>query len=172
MKNLNLEIERRFLVSQENYVVMWANGILTEETSKATLRQGYLRDHDPTVRVRLEVSDREAYIGELTIKGAGTLSRSEHNFSIPLHAASLILEQLGPRVLTKIRRRLEVDLPGRWTLDNFLHPRSGMLVEAEFDSIDQANDCPKPPWVGREVTDDPRYTSAAILRDGWPKDEE
>lgn len=45
------------------------------------------------------------------------------------------------------------------------------LVEVEFDDDAAADAFMPPPWFGREVTEDGRYTNASLARHGWPTDD-
>jgi CYTH domain-containing protein len=50
----------------------------------------------------------------------------------------------------------------------FEHPADGLvLAEVELQRVDQPVSIPA--WAGVEVTDDLRYASSAIARDGRPK---
>jgi len=50
-----------------------------------------------------------------------------------------------------------------WEVDEFLGENAGLIVaEIELRSEDQV--FVKPEWVGDEVTDDPRYYNANLLR--------
>ena len=66
------------------------------------------------------------------------------------------------RRVEKVRRRLEY--AGRtWEVDVFTGENAPLVVaEIEIESVDA--EVALPPWVGAEVTDDPRYTNAALAR--------
>lgn len=139
---MGIEIERKFLVRAE---------LLPELPPALELRQGYL-SVDPVVRVRL-VASRDGESAELTIKGAGLLSRAEFNYAIPPADARQLLA-LCPRKLAKRRHTLD-----RWVIDHF--PDRGLwLAEIELASEDEPFDRPK--WLGQEVTQDPRYTNSNL----------
>ena len=117
------------------------------------------RDAGCTVRVR--VAGERAF---LTIKGpAAAGARDEYEYPIPVADAEEMLERLcaGGRV-EKLRHR--VPHAGRvWEVDEFAGENAPLVVaEVELDRIDAA--VALPPWVGPEVTDDPRYTNAALAR--------
>lgn len=84
--------------------------------------------------------------------------------------------------LTEVEYALFRDLPGltlrkvRHTLadglsvDRFQGPLEGLfLAEAEFDTDEAMAGFPVPDFAVREVTDDPRYTGGALVRDGVPE---
>jgi CYTH domain-containing protein len=139
---MGIEIERKFLVRAE---------LLPELPPPLELRQGYLST-DPVVRVRL-VASRDGESAELTIKGAGLLSRAEFNYAIPPADGRQLLA-LCPRKLAKRRHTLD-----RWVIDHF--PDRGLwLAEIELATEEEPFDRPR--WLGQEVTQDPRYTNASL----------
>ncbi len=147
------EIERKFLVVGDD----WRAGALG-----IPYRQGYLSaGADAICTVRARVAGERAF---LTVKGrAVDGARDEYEYPIPVADAEEMLERLcvGGRV-EKLRHR--VPFAGRvWEVDSFSGENAPLVIaEVELDSIDA--DVALPPWVGREVTDDPRYTNAALAR--------
>jgi len=142
-----VEIERKFLVETSG----WRQG------AGVRICQGYLnRDPQRTVRVRL--AGNKAF---LTIKGPSTGAvRREFEYEIPvLHVAELLEMCDGP-VIEKIRY-LVPSGSLVWEVDEFLGENHGLvLAEIELESEDQAFE--RPPWLGREVTHDPRYFNANL----------
>jgi adenylate cyclase len=145
------EIERKFLVAGESWRA-GAHGVL--------YRQGYLGAGDRAAcTVRVRVAGERAW---LTIKGpsAGG-ARDEYEYPVPVADAEEMLSRLctGGRV-EKLRHR--VPYAGRtWEVDEFTGENAPLVVaEVELDSVDA--EVSLPPWVGREVTEDPRYTNAAL----------
>lgn len=147
------EIERKFLVTGDD----WRRG-----ARGIPYRQGYLSaGADAVCTVRARVAGERAY---LTIKGrAFEGARDEYEYPIPVADAEELLERLcaGGRI-EKIRHR--VPHAGRtWEVDEFTGENAPLVVaEVELDRIDAEVSLPS--WVGREVTDDPRYTNAALAR--------
>ena len=148
------EIERKFLVAGDGWRAAASPGI--------RYRQGYLSagaDAGCTVRVR--IGGERAY---LTVKGpAAGAARDEYEYPIPVADAAEMLERLSAGgAVEKVRHR--VPFAGRvWEVDVF-DGENAPLVVAEVE-IERA-DAPVvlPPWVGAEVTDDARYTNAALAR--------
>ena len=141
------EIERKFLVTGD----AWKQG------SGVHYSQAYLsRDKDRTVRVRI-AGDR-AFI---TVKGATKgASRAEFEYEIPVADAEQMLRIALNPIIQKIRREIEHE-GSRWEVDEFLADNAGLVVaEIELESEDQAFS--RPPWLGREVTHDPRYFNANL----------
>jgi len=145
------EIERKFLVKGNSWRAL-AKG--------TTYRQGYLNSaKERTVRVRA-AGDR-AY---LTVKGLTVgATRMEFEYEIPIADCNAMLEALAERPLIE-KRRYKVDFDGlAWEIDEFLGENEGLIVaELELKSEDQA--FRRPDWAGAEVTDDPRYFNANLIK--------
>jgi len=145
------EIERKFLVRDES----WRPG-----ASGTQYRQGYLSSEGGrTVRVRTAGEH-----GYLTIKGPRVgLGRSEFEYLIPVADANQILDELCPRpLIEKIRYRIEYQ--GLvWEVDEFRGENEG-LVLAEVELEHEAQPVALPPWVGEEVSEDPRYYNSNLAK--------
>ena len=90
------------------------------------------------------------------------LVRDEYEYEIPLADAEALLELCGGHRLKKTRYL--VPYHGHtWEVDLFAgHLEGFCLAELELKSEDEAFDLP--PWVGKEVTGDPRYYNSALAR--------
>ncbi len=143
------EIERKFLVRDES----WRKG-----ASGTPYRQGYLAiARECTVRVR--ISGDGAW---LTVKGpARGLTRLEFEYGIPPADAAAMLEELCPHPPIE-KTRYRIPFGGLvWEVDEFHGANEGLvLAEVELEREDQPVELP--PWVGREVTGDPRYLNAYL----------
>ena len=150
------EIERKFLVVDEQWRA--ADG--------TKYRQGYLStDKERTVRVR--IAGNKAM---LTIKGITQgASRAEYEYEIPVEDAEELLDLCQRPIIEKWRHEIE-HAGMTWEVDEFFGDNQGLvLAEVELDSPDEAFDLP--PWVGKEVTDDPRYFNANLVHHpfrNWP----
>ena len=145
------EIERKFLVKKG----MWRPG------GKGNLyRQGYLSTvKERVVRVRV-TGDK----GFLTIKGVTVgFSRLEFEYEIPLRDAHQMLDTLCERPLIE-KTRYWVEHEGLiWEIDVFLEDNEGLLLaEVELESETQQFNLPD--WVGEEVSEDPRYFNANLVK--------
>jgi CYTH domain-containing protein len=155
---MGVEIERKFLVVGD----AWRSAPGTHYA------QGYLnRDKDRTVRVR--IAGERAF---LTVKGANAgATRAEFEYAIPVEDARQLLALSDGPVVQKLRRVIELE-GCRWEVDEFLGDNAGLVVaEIELESEDQP--FAKPDWIGREVTDDPRYYNsslAALPFCRWPEE--
>jgi len=144
---MGIEIERKFLVRGEDWKA-WPAQLLS---------QGYL-SRDPARTVRVRIAGDAAF---LTIKGQSVgASRAEFEYPIPVDDAVALLSLCeGPRV-EKLRRVIP-HAGMQWEVDEFLGENAGLVVaELELLHADQGFECP--PWVGVEVTDDPRYFNSAL----------
>lgn len=150
---MGVEIERKFLVASPS----WRDGV---RGAGVPMVQGYLATGNasaPGVRVRL--AGAQAW---LTVKGPGGLVRAEFEYPIPVADASGLLALCPWPAIEKTR--WEVPHAGHvWTVDEFHAPtRLGRLVLAEVE-LDTAEVSPSlPDWLGAEVTEDPRYSNAAL----------
>ena len=144
------EIERRFLVRV-------AGGLWSTLGEGRHLRQGYVRNGTPSVRIRVG----EGRGAVLTCKSGSGIRRSEVETVVPPEVADALFEAAEDRVIEKIRWDV-----GGWTLDRFLGALDGLeLMEIELEREDQP--LPQPPrgvHVLREVTDDKRFVSGRLAR--------
>ena len=147
---MGTEIERKFLVD----VGRWQ-----PRDGGTPFRQGYLSSHpERTVRVRIE--------GEhavLTIKGLTRgISRTELEYPIPRADAEQMLAELCEQPLIDKHRHVEVHAGVTWEIDVFHGANAGLViaeVELESDTASPA----LPPWIGRDVSADPRYYNANLV---------
>lgn len=145
---MGLEIERKFRVADES----WRTA-----SPGQMIAQGYLsRDPDRTVRVR--VAGDQAW---LTIKGRNEgIRRAEYEFAIPAAEARGLLELCLPGVIEKTRHRIPHG-GHLWEVDEF-HGANAGLVIAEVEITDESVIPLPPPWLGPEVSDDPRYFNSSL----------
>lgn len=142
------EIERKFLVAGE-----------LPAGQETDIVQAYLcLDPERTVRVRIESGS-----ATLTIKGqAEGITRPEFEYPIPLDdAQELLLLALGKPV-EKTRRRAQAGAHS-WEIDTF-HGANAGLVVAEIELQSESETFEKPAWLGREVSNDPRYLNAKLAQ--------
>ena len=144
------ETERKFLVKGNSW----------RQAKSATYRQGYLTTNpERTVRVRTAANQ-----GYLTIKGISQgATRLEYEYEIPAQEADEMLDRLCEKPLIE-KNRYKLEYGGLiWEIDEFLGENEGLvLAEVELDSEEQAIE--KPAWLGQEVTGDPRYFNANLVK--------
>jgi adenylate cyclase len=153
---MNIEIERKFLVKDTT----WKEG-----AGGVTYRQGYLSSHpERTVRVRTAGGK-----GFLTIKGKSQgASRSEFEYGIPHDEATRLLDQLCEKPLIE-KIRYKILYAGMlWEIDEFGGDNAGLVV-AEVELTHEDQSIGLPPWVGTEVTEDPRYYNANLIRNPFSR---
>jgi len=148
-----LEIERKFLLANDD----WKREVIKSEH----LRDGLIGRFG-LGKVRVRLSERTAW---LTIKGPSDgITRPEFEYEIPCADAELMLQTLchGDPVLEKLRHT--VPFGGLdWVIDVYMGPLSGVvLAEVELERPDQQPQLP--PWVGEEVTNDPRFEKGNLTR--------
>jgi adenylate cyclase len=143
------EIERKFLVSDDS----WRSG-----ASGCPYIQGYL-SLDPQRAVRIRQAGNRACI---TIKGVtqGT-TRQEFEYPIPLSDAEALMRLCLRPLIEKVRYIVEYH-GKRWEVDEFRGENAGLvLAEIELTREDEPVDLP--PWIGEEVSRDPRYFNANLV---------
>ncbi|CCM79434.1 putative triphosphate tunnel metalloenzyme (CYTH-like) [Rhizobium mesoamericanum STM3625] len=110
-------------------------------------------------KARIRLCDHSA---TLTIKGLRRgFTRSEYHLSLSNADARSMVEEFakGPG-LEKWRH--EVVMQGLvWQVDEYTGPLIG-LVTADVELPAEDHPLPIPDWVGREITGDPRYSSAQL----------
>ena len=147
---MGTEIERKFLLRDDS----WKAG-----AEGKSYRQGYL-SAEVERNVRVRIAGDKAF---LTVKGrAHGLTRFEFEYDIPIADAERMLDELCLRPLIEKTRYL-IDYAGlTWEIDEFAGDNAGLVV-AEIELEDEAQEIELPPWVGREVSGDPRYLNANLV---------
>ena len=142
------EIERKFLVCDDTW---------RSNKQGCHYLQGYL-SRDPERIVRVRQAGTHAFI---TIKGItqGT-TRQEFEYPIPFSDAEDLLKLCLRTLIDKTR--FTIDYRGkRWEVDEFHGDNTGLvLAEIELSRDDESVDLP--PWIGQEVSHDPRYFNAYL----------
>ena len=153
-----LEIERKFLVCGE----AWRGQVQRAQR----MVQGYLIEAGLVAAAAVRCSVRVRVAGErawLNIKSAqlGPV-REEFEYSIPQADAAALLRDFCAGVVEKTRHYVPVD-GVLFEVDEFHGDNAGLIVaELELDSEEQA--FPRPAWLGREVTELPRYYNLNLLQ--------
>lgn len=154
---MGIEIERKFLLADAS----WRRDV----TRSLRMEQGYLVDAAAfkaglaRASVRVRVAGDKAW---LNVKSARLgIQRNEYEYPLPIDDATAMLESLCEGRVSKIRHF--ADLDGHvFEIDEFLDTNQGLVVaEIELPSVDA--DFPRPPWLGREVSDQPRYYNVNLI---------
>ena len=148
---MSVEIERKFLVKNDD----WRN--LGEGK---LYRQGYLStDSGRTVRIR--TVGRKGF---LTIKGiTQNTRREEFEYEIPFEDAKRMLDVLCKQpIIEKTRYKInDEDLV--WEVDEFWGENEGLIIaEVELKHVRQSISTPD--WIGKEVSQDPAYYNANLVK--------
>jgi len=145
---MGTEIERKFLVIGDD----WREG-----ARGTRIRQGYLfADAERRVAIRVRVHGERANLNIKAVHGDDLAVRDEYEYPIPVEDANAMLDTLCAHPpIDKVRH--EVDYEGMlWEIDVFEGANEGLIV-AEVELQKRAQEFARPPWLGREVSDDPRY---------------
>ncbi|KRC65392.1 hypothetical protein ASE12_11890 [Aeromicrobium sp. Root236] len=159
------EHERKFLV-EDLGILAGSTGYLVE--------QGYLWQGDGyEIRVRTAVSDAPSAAGEehrvalLTLKGPpDDRTRMERELDIPFEHAMRLLE-MAPNRLRKTRYEPVISSGEVWAVDVFHDDNEGLVLAELEGSLKAVGDAGQPWWCGSEVTNDPRYSNAALAAAPW-----
>ncbi|MBM76833.1 MAG: adenylate cyclase [Proteobacteria bacterium] len=144
---MGTEIERKFLVVGSGW----------EDAPFKYIKQGYL-SNDPDRTVRIRVMDSTAFI---TIKGRSKgITRAEFEYTIPHNEALELLNMCTNQIICK--KRFFVKVHGTtWEVDLFEGAHTG-LVLAEVELTSEHQDFQKPQWLGKEVSEDHRFTNSYL----------
>ncbi len=159
---MGLEIERKFLIKNETWKSLAHK--ITE------IKQGYLSTV-PERTVRIRIKDEQ---GVLTIKGKNKgMTRLEFEYSIPYAEAIDLLALCEQPIIAKKRYLIQVE-ELLWEVDIFEGANQGLEVaEVELTSEDQKITWPA--WIGKEVTEDPKYYNSSLIKfpfSAWEKEED
>ena len=179
---MGTEVERKFIVPLEHHALFLG---LPPGMNQRDITQAYLSsEKGKTVRLRIERTvyppkfegplrwDEQCWI---TIKGPspdGGLTRSEWEAKFPVQSAEEIITTLNPPRLHKTRNYVK-NGEDVWEVDvlkvNTVAGRPPMmwkyLVVAEFEHRDpeKVKGAALPPWVGKEVTGDSRFSMVNLV---------
>ena len=144
------EIERKFLVKDESYRSLAKPLFCT---------QGYLGFQiEPLVRVR--IMGNSAFI---TLKGKSIgITRLEFEYEIPTDDAHALLASFCSNPKIEKKRFIFTIENTCWEVDEFLGDNKGLIVaEVELKSENEAFS--KPRWLGKEVSEDPKYYNCNLV---------
>ncbi len=152
LRAMATEIERKFLLKNDT----WRDQV--EQT--VYFCQGYLLGSaQASVRVRIE-GDR----ARLNIKSATLgIRRHEYEYDIPMDEAKEMLDTLCTRPLIEKKRHFIHMGTQHWEIDEFMGENLGLIV-AEIELADENESFTRPPWLGREVSDDIRYYNTELVK--------
>ena len=153
-----LEIERKFLVTTP------PEGL--DRCESSGIRQGYLSVGEDRTEVRLRNRDGAA---TLTVKQGRGRVRVEEEVELDADAFERLWRLTEGARLEKRRYLIPLDSGLTAELDVFGGDLDGLMVaEVEFPDESAAERFEPPPWLDRELTDDPRFSSQRLAVDGMP----
>ena len=146
-----LEIERKFLVTSDDYKL---------RAKSIEIRQAYLSiDKNTAIRARVE-----GIQASINIKSKKS-ERVNHEFEyvIPLDEARSLI-RMSPYLVIEKTRHIVKYAGKTWEVDEFYADNKGLTV-AEIELDDENEVFKKPPWLGKEVTDDYRYLNSNLAKE-------
>ncbi|EKE41927.1 hypothetical protein ENUP19_0082G0091 [Entamoeba nuttalli] len=146
----NTEIEKKFLVTSTEF--------LKQPHTQKKLLQGYLCS-EPSRTVRIRTDGISGYI---TIKGeTHGITRKEYEYTIPLKDAEELIQMCNEKIV-KTRHYIPM---GKHTyeVDVFEDKNKGLIV-AEIELESETENFIKPQWLGKEVSQDPRYYNSQLTK--------
>lgn len=151
---MGVEIERKFLVKSDAWQ---QHGGERTHIVQAYIAQG----EKAQVRVRIRNGEHAV----LTVKSREPgLRRAEFEYPIPIADARAMLRLRTGSLVEKTRTAVRHG-GLLWEVDVFSGDLSGLIL-AEVELDEGGQNVALPCWVGREVTDDPRYYNAALALSG------
>lgn len=149
------EIERKYLITGE---------FKSKAIKSLQIKQGYLSSiPERTVRVRIQDNQ-----GFLTIKGSNkknSISRFEWEKEITKEEANELIQLCEMGIIDK--KRYIVPFRDKIIeVDEFYGENEGLIL-AEIELDDENENIEKPNWLGKEVTDDPRYYNSMLMKNPY-----
>ncbi|MCX8677140.1 MULTISPECIES: CYTH domain-containing protein [unclassified Apibacter] len=149
------EIERKYLITGE---------FKSKAIKSLQIKQGYLSSiPERTVRVRIQDNQ-----GFLTIKGSNkknSISRFEWEKKITKEEANELIQLCEVGIIDK--KRYIVPFGNKIIeVDEFYGENEGLIL-AEIELDDEDETIEKPDWLGKEVTDDPRYYNSMLKKNPY-----
>lgn len=148
-----MEIERKYLVKE-------IPSNLDQYESKK-IAQGYLCT-EPVIRIRR--SNNDYY---MTYKGDGLMVREEYNLPLTEEAYTHLRSKIDGLLIAKTRYLIPLNDKLTAELDIFEEDLKGLvIVEVEFDSVEEANAFSAPDWFGEDVTNSGKYHNSYLSQHG------
>jgi len=146
-----IEIERKFLLSSRE----WEAGVIRVDVFRDGLLARFAGG-----KVRIRQSADRAWI---TVKGLRVgLRRAEYEYEVPPEEAEEMLALCDGPLIEK-HRHLVAHAGVTWAVDVHF----GLLAGIEFAEVELEHpqqELSLPSWVGREVTNDPRYSKRNLIQ--------
>ena len=158
MKNIPYEIERKYLIRYPD--LDW----LEKAADKSEITQTYLHAADGvTARVRKRMWKSKCVYTHTVKQKISDLRRIEHESEISEAEYNRLLKKADPRRNTIRKARYCLPYEGQlFEIDVFPFWQDRAYLEIELKNEDQSICFPPEIELIREVTEDPRYTNAAL----------
>ena len=147
------EVERKFLVANDSWKDLVSESI--------DILQAYI-SHRVEGTVRLRLANNKAY---LTLKGrTNGIERHEWEYEIPFKDGSEMIENkiYEGDYISKTRNFVRYENLN-WEVDVFHGSLEGLIL-AEIELPDSDTPIELPPFIGEEVSGDPRYFNSNLLK--------
>lgn len=145
-----VEIERKFLVVDDTW--RW------EVSRHRAMQQGYLGAPGGKASIRVRLEGKRALLNvKAAVMGA---VRAEYEYEIPIDEGREMFENLCIGRLEKTRHYIDRD-GLTWEIDEFHGDNDGLVV-AEVELINPQQEIARPSWLGREVTEEPKYYNHSL----------
>jgi len=158
LKYARIEWERRFLVDR------FPRDVVVTQVRRISDR--YIEG--TTLRLRQQSGNDGQTVFKLTQKLGGKADGARQGLITSMYLTNVefsVLAKLPAKVLTKIRHSVPP-----FGIDVFDGVLSGLvLAEAEFNSAAEVAALVLPPFIGHEVTDDPRFTGGHLVTASRPE---
>ena len=140
---MNIEIERRFLVDENN--------LLLPKTCKKISQAYLIFDDNQVVRVRKTDSHYQ-----ITYKyKKSNIHRLEFEYDIPASDGEKLLSLSQYHIIEKDRYYISADIH-TWEIDVFSGINKGLVI-AEIELSDETEVINFPSWIDKEISFDDRY---------------
>ena len=151
-----LEIERRFLIKNDN----WKQFI----NKKIYIEQGYLSKSLEDWIIRVRLTDKKSKIAlKKHIKG---FTNFEFEYSIPLSDAETIMSNLSSTI-KKERFFLEIEKKS-WIIDCFKEKNYPLEI-AEIELSDEEENILLPSFISKEITGMTHYSNFSLANNPFSK---
>lgn len=149
------EIERKFLLLSEDW-----RDIVKYDTQ---IIQAYLASNEfSSTRIRIQGDKANINIKSATLG----ITRTEFEYAIPVVDAQLMIDNLCVKPVIEKIRYIVKHIQHIWEIDVFSGDNEGLIVaEIELSSPDEAFE--KPPWLGKEVSNDARYYNVCLVKNPY-----
>ena len=151
-----LEIERRFLIKNDN----WKQFI----NKKIYIEQGYLSKSIDGWIIRIRLTDKNS---KITLKKhIKNFTNFEFEYSIPRSDAEIIMSNL-PNTIKKDRFFLEIEKKS-WIIDCFKEPNYPLEI-AEIELSNEEEDLFLPSFISKEITGLTHYSNFSLANNPFSK---